>query len=174
MPKQPNHINENTILWTLIDPDRLSAYEKEHLNGCQSCMEKSLSIKNELNELKDLSHRLMPKPRRNLRPITTVQTVSPQLFKLKHALVYTLMLVVCVGGVLGIWPTQEHMRDDVAIEEATQFIQDMRNSPTSNHNGTYSILPTSLQYIAADEFDIMSNPFYDYVFPITAIAVDGS
>jgi len=172
---ETKHLIDDTILWTLIDPDKLQINEKKHLQECQLCQDRQASLHQELSEIKQLSREFLPKPKRNLRPVSIEKTVSPVFYRMKNALAYTLMIMICVGGIFGLWPTQNKDIDQIAIEQATESIEEMLQTMEKNQrNGTYSLLPATFQYIVADEFEIMSDPFYDYVFPISTSEVDDS
>jgi len=172
--KEKQHIDD-AILWALIDPDKLQDHEKKHLQECRVCQDMELSLQQELLEIKQLSREYLPKPKRNLRPVSIEKSVSPVLLRIKQSLVYAFMVMICIGGVFGLWPTQDKAIDKIAMEQATSSIEEMLQTIDSKHeNGTYSILPATFQYIVADEFEIMSNPFYDYVFPISTLVVDES
>jgi hypothetical protein len=167
------HLNDDAILWNLIDPDKLEASEKMHLQDCKICQDMQTSLQLELDAFKQLSRAFLPKPKRNLRPISIEKTVSPAFFRMKNALVYTFMIMICVGAIFGLWPTQHNNIDKLAIEQTKASIENMLTDDIIN-NGTYSILPVTFQYIVADEFEIMSTPFYDYVFPVSTLSVDDS
>jgi len=169
------HLNDDALLWTLIDPDKLKASEKRHLQDCPICQDMQTSLQVELNDLKQKSQAFLPKPKRNLRPVSIEKTVSPVFFRMKKSLVYAFMIMICVGGVFGLWPTQNKNFNNLAIEQAKDSIENMLNvTDDTINNGTYSILPVTFQYIVADEFEIMSTPFYDYVFPVSTLSVDDS
>jgi hypothetical protein len=173
--KEKMHLEDDTIIRTLVAPDMLQVNERQHLQNCRMCQDRQTNFQQELNEIKHLCQEYLPKPKRNLRPVSVVKTSSPVILRMKNALVYTLMIMICVGGVLGLWPTQDKTIDTIAIEQASDSIETMlQATDNTNQNGTYSILPTTFQYIVADEFEIMSYPFYDYVFPMSTLEIDDS
>jgi hypothetical protein len=170
--QETKHLVDDTILWTLIDPSRLEENDSQHFNKCQICQEKQASFQQELNEIKQLSRKCLPVTTRNLRPVSTQKTVPRVFFRVKNALAYACMIMICIGGVFGLWPTQDKSTDQVAMEQASNFIEEMMD--VNQQNDKYSILPFTFQYIVADEFEVMSNPFYDYVFPISTLEIDDS
>jgi len=173
--QKTKHLVDDAILWTFIDPDKLQESEKNHLQNCQICQDRQTSFMQELNEIKHLSQEFLPKPKLNLRPVSITKTVSPVFFRMKNALAYTFMVMICIGGVFGLWPSQNQIIDQVAIEQANTSIETMLNTTDADYQTHMdSILPVTFQYIVDDEFEIMSNPFYDYVFPISTLEVDDS
>jgi hypothetical protein len=173
--QETKHLNDDAILWTLIDPDKLKASEKKHVQNCQICQKKQTALQQELTGIKQLSQLFLPKPKHNLRPVSIEKTVSPAFLRMKKAFVYAFMVLICVGGVFGLWPIQNKSIDHPAIEQAKNSIENMMNvTDYKINNGTYSILPVTFQYIVADEFEILSTPFYDYVFPVSTLSVDDS
>jgi hypothetical protein len=174
--QESKHLLDDAILWALINPDKLQRNEKIHLQSCQICQDKQASFLHELNEIKHLSKAFLPKTKRNLRPVTIARkSLSPLYFRMKNAFVYAFMIMICIAGIFGLWPIKNQTIDQVAIKEAKTSIENMLGTTEVNYqNGIDSILPVTFQYIVADEFEIMSNPFYDYVFPISTFPVDDS
>jgi len=166
--QKSNCLDENAILLSMVD----SGYQSSHLQECQACMEKQQAIVKELHTLKQLSNDCLPKPRRSLRPVSIVQVNTFQYVRLKQSLVYAMMLLICVGGIFGLWPTQNPQKDQLAMDQATEYIEQV--SENQFYPQKDSILPVSFHYIAADEFEVMNNPFYDYVFPVSTGHVDES
>jgi len=173
--QKSKHLIDDTILWTLIDPDKLQVNERTHLKECQICQAKQADLKKELSEMRQLACEFLPKPKRNLRPVLIEKTRPLVFLRVKNAFAYALMLMICVGGVFGLWPTQDNAIDQVAIEQETHSIEKMFQELDDNQqNDNYSILPFTFQYIVVDEFEIMANPFYDYIFPISTLETDDS
>ena len=165
MNYQINHIDENNLLWSLIDEKAIENSHINHLKECSTCQKKQSDLIGELNELGRLAHHYTPTPRRSLRPVATTRN-NLQFLRVKNALVYAMMLMICIGGILGIWPTQNQQTDKIAIIEAKQQIENMFIPENDWNEKTYSILPDEFQYMVVDEFDLISVPFYDYVFPV--------
>jgi len=174
--QQTKHLNDDNILWTLITPDMLQANEKQHFQACPVCRDKQTSLLQELNEINIRSREYLPKPKRNLRPVTIEKSASPVFYRMKHGLVYACMVMICVGGVFGLWPTQKKSPiNSVAIEQTQKNIAELlQTMDTNQQTNNDSILPVTFQYIVPDEFEIMSEPFYDYVFPISTQEINDS
>jgi hypothetical protein len=166
MNNQINHLDEETLLWSLIDKDSIEKDHLKHLKECTECQQKQVDLNHELKRFGCLAREFSPTPRRSLRPVSIVTNHRFVFFQLKNAFVYTLMVMICIGGVLGLWPTQTKHPDELAIKEATQQIEDILIQESTWKEQNYSILPDAFQYMIVDEFDMMSIPFYDYVFPI--------
>ncbi|MBF0452257.1 MAG: hypothetical protein HQK75_16260 [Candidatus Magnetomorum sp.] len=166
MNNQTNHLNDETILWSMIDAEKIQDIQSKHLNECLSCQKKQSDVINELTELGRLTRQYAPTPRRSLRPVSIAPDL--QFLRLKRVFVYASMIMICVGGVLGLWPTQYQQRDEIAVQQAKEEIEQLLRPISEDNwtNETYSILPDAFRYMVADEFDIMDVPFYDYVFPI--------
>ncbi|KPA10059.1 hypothetical protein MHK_009761 [Candidatus Magnetomorum sp. HK-1] len=175
MQNKAKHLNDDIILWTLVDPENTHSDSQTHLMECTLCQQKQAELNNDLTKLGQLARQYVPEPRRTLRPVL-VPTVRKQFFRLKNALVYVMMLMICIGGVFGLWPTQKQQLDEVVMQQTKVHIDSLNNQFFMDNLrlDIYSILPNEFQDIVIDDFNITEDPFYDYFFQIEDSVIESN
>jgi len=164
MKSKSKHLNDDEILWTLVESKDHNKDQEKHLMGCKLCHEKQTSINNELNQLGTLARQYAPKPRRSLRPVLITQNVNTSYRQMKKTFVYVVMFIICIGGVFGMWPSQTQKIDSIVMEQAKTKIDSLINPyiEDSFQIDNYSILPNVFKYIIVDDYNNSEDSFYDY------------
>jgi hypothetical protein len=137
--KQQDHLNKDELIWAIVDESELSPAQRDHLAGCDSCLNERSRLEGELNSFADMASARVPPMRKTmmlpaLEPVRRTRHVGLRLV-LGSALAAGIMVIAAAGifiyGIPGQKPNtnneltalqQEAASDELLMKEVNQLV----------------------------------------------------
>ncbi|QTA90670.1 hypothetical protein [Desulfonema magnum] len=159
MKSKTIHLDEDQLIWSVVDENDLAPAVRNHLSSCPVCQERKRHFEQELNNLGNMTKAFSPLPRE--KPVPVVQIFRNWL---RPAFVSGFALVLLI---MGIWwsspfPVSQENRMTQAVgemEDDSQLVVEIRVVEE------YA-LPDLYMDIAGESYGYFGDEFLEFVVPL--------
>jgi hypothetical protein len=161
MKDKSTHLNEDQILFSLVDENDLSDDTKNHLLACPVCQDKKMGLAAELERLGEMVKDFTPASQK--RPLPPSQESRHFSFRLPaFAAGFALVLLIaCIWGLALFTDSSKQMTAQLSTEmkEGLDLMEDIMEE---------AVLPEYYLDIAVASYSYFDDEFLEFVVPLEA------